>query len=470
MTEIRINKTVHRVGILNDFQSYAEGVIREYGIPAISLAVWKENRLHQAAAGLLNRDTGVTATTDSIFQIGSITKLMTASLVMQLADEGKVDLDKPVKSYLRDFQIADPEATDTITVRQLLNHTSGMAGDYFPDDLNDQGNLIARYIDRCNLLPLVHPVGAMFSYSNSAYAVAGRLVEVLRGISWYQAMRDYIFRPLGMNHAIADPRDMIRYRSATGHVKKGGDEWMLADPSYLTLGLAPVGSTPMMSASDLILFARAHMDKEVNQSDENWLSPASVAAMQRPQTQKPGISQVKDNFMGLGWMIEKLRHGPTVIRHAGGTLGFLSNLLIIPAQNTAIAILVNGYKRESHAAITKALMAEIAGFDIGEPDPVAALLTTDDLRSYIGTYDSLDRLIEISLDGQSLKAHVVFKIDPLPPAELTLIPLGKEMFAVHTVEGERSENLCFLRDRQSGSPSFLFMANRLNRRVGSSAR
>ena len=159
---------------LDNLQAYAEQAIAKHNIPAMSVAIWKDGELSQAAAGCLNLTTGVEATTDSIFQIGSITKVMTTCLVMQLVDEGRVNLDKPVVDYLRDFMIADAEATQTITVRQLLNHTNGIAGDYFPDDEGHQGNLIARFVDRCSFLPLMHPVGEMFSYSNAAFCVAGR--------------------------------------------------------------------------------------------------------------------------------------------------------------------------------------------------------------------------------------------------------------------------------------------------------
>ena len=123
------------------FGEYLKQKKIKYQVPAISLAVWHKGQLHQAACGILNLEAGVEATIDSVFQIGSITKVMTTCLVMQLVDEGRVDLDMPVKYYLRDFIIADPEASATITVRQLLNHTSGMAGDFFPDDQGHQGNL-----------------------------------------------------------------------------------------------------------------------------------------------------------------------------------------------------------------------------------------------------------------------------------------------------------------------------------------
>jgi CubicO group peptidase (beta-lactamase class C family) len=261
---------------LDNVQAYAEHAVQAHNIPAISIAVWKNNTLSQAAAGCLNQNTGVAATTDAIFQIGSITKVMTSCLVMQLVDEGLVDLDKPVQHYLHDFMIADADASKVITVRQLLNHTSGIAGDYFPDDHGHQGNLIARYVDRCSLLPLVHPVGEMYSYSNAAFCVAGRLIEVVRGLSWYQVINDYLYQPLGMNHAIADPIDNIRFRAAVGHVYDGDntDVWVVPERPYLTLGQAPVGTTPAMTAENLIRFARGHMEGGVSQQGQRWLSAA----------------------------------------------------------------------------------------------------------------------------------------------------------------------------------------------------
>ncbi len=464
MTMVKNKTSFHNVDVLKDLQTYAEDVIREYDIPAISLAVWKENTLHQAAAGILNLNTGVTATTDSIFQIGSITKVMTTCLVMQLVDEGKVELDKPVKTYLRDFQVADEEATHRITVRQLLNHTSGMAGDYFPDDLNDQGNLIARYVDRCSLLPLAHPVGKLSSYSNSGFAVAGRLVEVVRGISWYQAMRDYVYQPLGMHHAIAEPRDMIYYRTAIGHVQGDKGEWKVPEQAYLTLGHAPVGSTPMMTAHDLMTFARAHLDEGKSQTGQRWLSPAAIAAMQASEVLLPKHSQVGDHFAGLGWRIATLHNGTRIVSHNGATMGFLSSLQVIPSQNTAFAILINGYNRAVIDLVTETLMAGIAGLDIREPEVNHYPLSNDAIQRYVGTYDSMDRRIDIRCDNQQLNAHIVYKIDPLPPENAVLTPLGEDMFAVYNAQGKRGKNVAFVQD-DSGNEMYLLMASRLQRKL-----
>src|SRR3954451_9285933 len=108
-------------------------LVEKYQVPGAAWAVLADGEVVDGAAGLLHTGTGVEATADSLFQIGSITKLWTATLVMQLVDEGKVDLDATVRTYLPEFRIGDEDAAARITVRQLLNHTSGFEGDIFTD-------------------------------------------------------------------------------------------------------------------------------------------------------------------------------------------------------------------------------------------------------------------------------------------------------------------------------------------------
>src|SRR5690242_9307862 len=141
--------------VLGDLQGYVETLVSGQRIPALSVAIWHENTLYRATAGILNIETGVEATVDSVFQIGSVSKAFTASLVMLMVDQGKLELDKPVRHYLPSFQVSDADATETLTLRHLLSHTSGLVSD-FPfrhDDAYEEGSAIARYVDRCFLLP-----------------------------------------------------------------------------------------------------------------------------------------------------------------------------------------------------------------------------------------------------------------------------------------------------------------------------
>ena len=101
----------------------------KHGVPGATLAILADGEVADTAYGVLNRRTGVEATADSLFQIGSITKVWTATLVMQHVDEGLLDLDKPIVTYLPTFQVDDPEVTRTVTTRHLLAHTSGIDGD-----------------------------------------------------------------------------------------------------------------------------------------------------------------------------------------------------------------------------------------------------------------------------------------------------------------------------------------------------
>lgn len=145
----------------------------KHGVVGAALAVGQRDQIFEAATGVVNRNTGVEVTADSVFQIGSITKLFTTTLVMQLVEEGQVELDAPVKRYLPEFQVADPEATEQVTVAQLLCHTSGIDGDFF-QDTGTGDDCVERYVLACAALPQLHPPGEMLSYCNAGFMIASR--------------------------------------------------------------------------------------------------------------------------------------------------------------------------------------------------------------------------------------------------------------------------------------------------------
>ncbi len=153
---------------------------REFRVPGASLAVMAGDDVFATACGVLNVRTGVEATPDSVFQMGSITKVWTTTLVMQLVDEGRLDLDARVAELLPEFGLADAEAARAITLRQLLTHTSGIDGDQFADTGRGD-DAIERFVAYLHGVGCVHAPGARFSYCNAGFVVAGRLVEVLRG-------------------------------------------------------------------------------------------------------------------------------------------------------------------------------------------------------------------------------------------------------------------------------------------------
>jgi CubicO group peptidase (beta-lactamase class C family) len=233
-------------------------LIEKYDVPGAAVAVLAGGEVVDDAAGVLNKATGVEATADSVFQIGSVTKLWTSTLVMQLVDEGKVDLDVPIRTYLPEFKIADEGAAAQITTRHLLNHTSGFEGDIFTDTgVGD--DCVEKYLGVLHEVPQLFPVGEQFSYNNAGYCVLGRLVEVLREKPYDECLREYLFA------ARPDPR-------ATGPTTRSssGPRWATSSSSpgtgfqpapvwALARSNAPAGAMLAMRPRDLLTFAEMHL-------------------------------------------------------------------------------------------------------------------------------------------------------------------------------------------------------------------
>jgi len=455
--------------MLNNLQTYAEELIKKHNIPAISLAIFRNGELSEASAGILNLNTGVEANTDSIFQIGSITKVFTTSLIMKLVDEGRIELDKPVKHYLRDFQLADPRAASSITVKQLLNHSSGIAGDYFPDDVNEDGPHIARYVDRCSQLPLMHPVGDGFSYSNSAFAITGRIIEVVSGMTWADAMEEWIYKPLGMSHAICRPADVLAYRAAIGHVPDSDDPELMKTCSgkHLTMGQAPAGTTPTMTARDVIAFARAHMEGGVSQSGERWLSEGSVKLMQQATVEIPRTSESVGTQMGLGWMLDTFKSEQLhSVQHGGATNGQCSMLRIFPEQNACFIILLNSRKPGVLPAISNEMTELITGVDLKleNANPVIEL-SQDELRPYLGLYRCHGGDYEVTLGESGLVGVYKDAVDEGDQMVMTLYPLGDDRFEFKDEQSVSLGVVRFMKPDEQGRFTRLMAFMRMHLRV-----
>ena len=307
-----------------ELKAVIDGHRRGDDIPGVTLAVKAADEVMESAAGILNLNTGIEATPDSLFQIGSITKTFTATLVMQLVDEGLVDLDKPARAYVPEFSLADREAAESITVRQLLCHTSGFDGEVF-DDFGRGDDAVARYVEALRDRPQTFPPGRRFSYCNSEYCVLGRLVEHVRQLpSWDAALRRHLIEPLGLTHTVSLPEEAIMFRTAVGHV--GAADGDTAGPRVapawqLPRAMAPAGAALCASARDLVEWAEFHLRGGVAANGARLLGAESAAAMCRAQTVLP---EFDDGFphhsWGLGWQLSEF-DGGRVFGHSGGTIG-----------------------------------------------------------------------------------------------------------------------------------------------------
>lgn len=443
-----------------DLEDHVTEFCAEEALPGISVAVAIGDRKLAAAAGVLNVDTGVRANTESIFQIGSVTKVLTASLVMRLVDRALIFLDQPVHEIIEGFQLKDKSVSDRITIKHLLTHSSGIPGDFFYDDSNAFGHHIKRIADRCSELDFVHEPGAHFSYSNTAFAVAGRVAETTLGIPWQQAIQEEIYEPLGMSSATAYPRDAIRFRAAMGHfpAESGADSWALAPQNWLTLGMAPAGTTLMMTPSQLLTFAGAHLP---DSAASDWLSPELVMQMQTQQLALPKHAPFNATGWGIGWSLSNAS-GRDVIGHDGATLGQETMLRVVPGTGAMIAIMTNC---ANHPALQRFYdsVALLFGDRPVEPVEPAELPGNVDLHKYVGRYRTVGSESVVATDGDRLTVRVKWEL-PLPDQELLLSPVDAECFVAHSRTGERQFNVHFLDRQDDGAPTLLFSGLRLSKR------
>lgn len=452
--------------MLEDFQNYVETLREEHGIPAISLGVWYQGELYQAASGVLNVETKVEATTDSVFQVGSLTKMVTASLIMRLVDSGLIDLDCPVKTYLKDFRVADPYASDHVTVRHLLNHTSGLAGDFFPENDRTGGDAIARYVDRCFFLPQVHPLGKMHSYSNSGYVIAGRILEVVMGVSWFDIVKEQFIKPLGLSQTFIDPQEAPRFRTAIGHFAdaKKPEGWQLAANGYLPLCLSPAGATLSMSVADIIAFARMHLNQGVISGidDARWLSPDAVEQMQTSNISLPPYSPKNVTDWGLGWQLINSFDTP-IVAHDGASRGQNAMLRLLAEHGLVFAGQINAKKSDVLPAVFAELMADLLGIDVKLPSP--SKMDTVPSSSLVGVYDCLDSTLFITEVMGKLSLVKRDKIYPdLPPVKLRLEPIDAHSFVAISNNGKPLSTMIFLDRNHNGEPAYLYSGFRLYNR------
>ncbi|NUR99594.1 MAG: beta-lactamase family protein [Kribbellaceae bacterium] len=339
------------------------------------LGIWHDGETTIAPYGFLNATTGVRTTADSLFQIGSISKSWTASMIVQLAAEGRLGLDDPIVKLL-------PEAPvdRRVTIRQLLTHTSGIDGDLFTDTGRGD-DCLQRYVALLADVDQLFEPGTAYSYCNAGFVLLGRLIEVLDGRTWDESLKARLIEPLGLQHTVTLPEEAILHNAAVGHTAADGSR---VKTWQLPRSIGPAG-TITASAPDLLEYARMHL------TDERY------AAMQEPQVPyAAGIGGFVD--LGLTWRIYDWG-GRRLFGHDGSTISQLAYLRIDPEARLIMCLLTNsGNGTRLFEPLASEVFTEYAGVVHPEsPQPVDA--PVDDRNT--GRYERASVRMDVSLrDGR----------------------------------------------------------------------
>jgi CubicO group peptidase (beta-lactamase class C family) len=391
------------------FNDYVRAARDRHGVPGVACGMIFDGRQFTSGHGITNVNAPIPVDADTLFQTGSVTKTYTATLMMILVEQGKVDLDAPVRKYLPDFKMADESVAAKVTVRQTLNHTCGWFGEYFGRDPsaaqpsvwpNRGDDAVARYVADMVHLPQLAPPGLMFSYNNAALVLAGRIIEVVTGMTYEAAMTTLLLKPLCMDHSFLFPEEAISYKVCAGHntdiTKPAKERKAVVNTLWVLPRATNAAGALIISIADQLKYAQFHLGDGRTPDGKRLLSSAHLVEMRKASG--PGLAAaITGNAevygVGVGWMLERLG-GVQIVTHNGGWVGQESVLVLVPERNFAVALLTNNAPQGSklHYDVTAWALKEFLG--LSAPLPPTVKRSPIQLAEYAGFYG-----VEVNVPG-----------------------------------------------------------------------
>ncbi|WP_438493749.1 serine hydrolase domain-containing protein [Streptomyces asiaticus] len=306
----------------------------ESGVPGVAVGVLLDGQEIYASHGVTNLGNPLPVDEKTLFPLASVSKTFTATALMRLVAEGKVDLDAPVRTYVPELILADEEAAARITVLNLLNHTAGLDWNVIDDGEGDRS--LAGLVAKLPQLPLIAPPGARASYSQAGYSLAGRIIEKITGLPFERAMASLVLEPVGLADTVYGLSEVMVRKFAVGH-NRGDDGELRAARPWGAFKEGARGDNPggglASSVSDLLRWARFQL------GDGEGVLPASALRRMRERTIELRASTLGDGF-GICWFLHDL-DGLQGIGHGGSGNGQFAELLIVPERDFAVVSLAN---------------------------------------------------------------------------------------------------------------------------------
>ncbi len=451
---------------LSDF---VEAAAKKFKIPGVAVGVWASGKEAYTCHGVTSIDNPLPIDQDTLFLVASVTKTFTATTLMRLVAEGKVELNAPVRRYLPELQLKDKQAADTVTVLNLLNHTAGF--DWRVNaDTGEGDDALERYVAKMLSLKQIAPPGTRVSYSQAGYNLLGRIIEKVTGQTFEQAVASLVCEPLGLSHSFFARDDIMTRRFAVGH--NGGEDGLLsiARPWRHSRGDNPGGGIAS-SVADLLLWARFHVGDGSAASGVRVL-PTNVLHQMKEPTAELRASTLGD-AIGLSWFLRDV-DGVRTVGHDGSANGQFAELLIVPERNFAVISLSNAGPDgiPFNQAIGRWALEHYLGLIDRDPEPIP--FDAARAREIVGTYENEMMRLTIDTIGTRLRLEVRIKPEiraaanqELPqdyaPFDFGLLPGDKDEYVL-TDDALKGQRGFFSRDR-SGAVVGVDLAGRLFSRV-----
>ena len=315
--------------------AYIEAQMKTLKIPGLALAIVQGDQIaYLRGYGQADPD-GNPVTPQTSFIIGSTTKSFTALAIMQLVESGKIELDASVQTYLPWFRVADPQASAQITVRHLLNQTSGFSNasghdDLAASDLSDDA--IEKRVRSLVNVELVHTPGAVYEYANPNFQILGLIVQTVSGQTYESYVQEHIFDQLEMSHSFTSQDEAMQNGMATGYSRWFG----IPFPKNVPFNRGALsGGYLICSVEDLAHYLIAQLN-DGRYGNVSVLSSKGIAAMHAPAVP----TETLGGYYGMAWSVGSL-DGISAVYHSGDTANYMTYLLMIPEEKLGVAVTYN---------------------------------------------------------------------------------------------------------------------------------
>lgn len=398
--------------------------LKETKTPGAAIAVVSGDRvLLVKGFGVANVETGEAVTPDTLFRMGSTTKMLTALALLNLSEAGKMRFDRPVGDYAKGL---DPKIAQ-LTAHQLLTHTAGLRDDGAGDGPVEDASLAARVRSWKEDFFFAGP-SKIHSYSSPGYWLAGFVAEELTGKPYPDAMDELVFKPLGMRRTTLRPLVAMTYTLAQGHVPGGESGKMIVVRPHPENASARPGGSAFSTANDLARFALALVNN--GWLDGKQVVPAeTLKTLSTPHAKFPGD---ETGTAGYGYgLLSFDERGVRLAQHGGARKGYGSSITFVPEHRVAVVALANSSGVMMRKTTEKALelLLSLKPRETEKPKP-AQMLAAGEAAKYAGSYANGPQVWEVSArDGKLFLKE--------EGAEKALTKIGEHRFSIgEPVEGE----------------------------------
>ena len=324
--------------LFRELDNRIEAAMKRYQVPGVAVGVWWQGRDHLRGFGVTNLEHPVSVDADTLFRIGSTTKTFTATAMMRLVEQGRVDLAAPVRTYVPDLALADEAVAHSVTVRQLMNHSAGWLGDDY-GDFGRGDDALARYVATMKHLPQLTPLGQVFAYNNAAFVVAGRVIELLTGKPYETALQELVLDPLGLKHSGFFTDQLIGDNISASHDVEKERAIVRRGAWAFPRSINPTGGL-ISSAREQLAYARFHLGDGKGADNKQVLRPQSLQAM-RVNPGPGGTITMEIDGVCVGWWQRRTAQGVPVFQHGGSWGGQNSDFFFVPDRQFAMTVLTN---------------------------------------------------------------------------------------------------------------------------------